>query len=64
MRLKKWVKVLLTIITITLSIVVYINSQELGVAAQKSNINLVLCLSSWTWLFLGQFIALNIIWNK
>lgn len=58
-RLKKWVKIVLIIMIILLDLVIYQKSGKFGALAQSSTIYLVLCVSCWIWLLLGQF---GVIW--
>ena len=63
-RLKKWVKVLLSVITLLFSTFVYIEVIRLG---QKAPINLgyeILCVGGWVWLFYVQPFIYFLIWEN
>lgn len=62
-RLKKWVKVVLTIIIVGVSAVMYIKSGSLGELAQSSQFYKALTLGTWAWLIFGQMISLYLIWE-
>ena len=62
-RLKKWVKILLSIIILAFSTFVYIEVIKLG---QKAPISLgyeILCAGGWVWLFFGQTFIYFLIWE-
>ena len=63
-RLKKWVKILLTILTILVSAVIYILTVVLGTKTQESVFHLAGTITAWIWLFMGQFGAYYLIWEK
>lgn len=54
LRLKKWVKVLLTAIIIIISLLVYLSTG-------KSNYNIEVI--KWLWLIGGQMISYSLIWE-
>lgn len=54
LRLRKWVKVLLTAIIITISLLVYLSTG-------KSNYNIEVI--KWLWLIGGQMISYSLIWE-
>jgi hypothetical protein len=61
-RLKKWVKIALTAITIIASAVIYHLNGVYGSKAQEGiNYLIIMCLS-WIWLFFGQISAYYFIW--
>ena len=62
-RLKKWVKVILTIIIVGISATMYIKSGRLGELAQSSQFYRALTISTWAWLIFGQMISLYLIWE-
>lgn len=63
-RLKKWVKISLTIMTILASAVIYVLMAFLGTKGQNSIIGLGTLICGWIWLFLGQFGAYYFIWES
>ena len=62
-RLRKWVKILLTIMTLVLSIIIYVLMAKFGEKAQESIIALVGIICAWIWLILGQFGVYYFIWE-
>ena len=54
LRLRKWVKVLLTAIVIIISLLVYLSTG-------KSNYNIEVI--KWLWLIGGQMISYSLIWE-
>lgn len=58
-RLKKWVKVVLTIIIMLFSLFIYFKSNEFAVAERID-----LAIASWMWLIGGQLIVLDRLWTR
>ena len=63
-RIRKWVKILLTSITIISSVIIYILTAEFGAKTQTSIFYTITTLSAWIWLFLGQFTVYYFIWEN
>lgn len=63
MRLKKWVKVVLTIIMIHICFFIWRNTGTLGELAQHDKVYLVLCVLSWFYLLIGQVLIYEKIWK-
>ena len=63
-RLKKWVKILLTILTILASAVIYVLMAILGAKGQNSIFYQVIFFCGYTWLILGQFGVYYAIWEN
>lgn len=63
-RLKKWVKILLTILTILASAVIYVLMAILGAKGQSSIFYQVIFFCGYTWLILGQFGVYYAIWEN
>lgn len=62
-RLKKWVKVLLTILILIISAVIYFKTGYFGELAQDSIFYQVVCLMAWFWLIMGQIMVYVMIWE-
>lgn len=62
-KLKKWVKVALTIIILMISVIVYKNTGVLGELLQTSKYYELLIILSWGWLFVGQLSVLTLLWE-
>ena len=63
-ELKRWVKVVLTIIVIHISFFIWKHTGTLGELAQKDNIYLLLTLASWFYLIVGQMLIYMTIWDN
>ena len=63
-KLRKWVKVVITIILIVVSIVLYSYTGVLGELAQNYKIYQLLCIGTWSWLLVGQMLTYSYIWSK
>lgn len=62
-KLKKWVKVILTMLIVILSLIIYSKVGELGILAQNNDFYLLVCAMCWVWLMAGQFTTYNLIWE-
>lgn len=63
MRLKRWVKVLLSLIVIITGFFIWKQTGVLGELAQKDTFYLVLCILSWLYLIVGQTLIYESIWQ-
>lgn len=63
-RLKKWVKVVITLLLIHVSFFIWKQTGTLGELAQKDTIYLILCVASWIYLTLGQAMIYGALWEK
>lgn len=64
LKLKGWVKVVLTIIVLIISAVIYSKVGTLGELAQTHRSYQFICIGAWFWLLMGQGLALSFVWNK
>lgn len=64
MKLKRWVRVVITILVIHISFFIWKQTGRLGELAQKDNIYLILCVASWMYLIFGQVLVYEEIWKK
>lgn len=64
LKLKGWVKVVLTIIVLIISAVIYSKVGTLGELAQTHKGYQFICIGAWFWLLTGQVLALTFVWNK
>ena len=62
MRLKKWVRVTLTVILIILAVIICSKIGTWGELAQNSRLYETLSVFSWIWIFV-QPILIDSIWN-
>lgn len=62
-RLKRWVKVILTIIVIAISTFIYSRTITLGKLASTNNYYEIITIFCWAWLIIGQFIVITSIWG-
>lgn len=63
LKLKKWVRVVLTLIAIHVSFFIWRNTGTLGSLAQNDKFYLVLCVLSWFYLLAGQIFIYEKIWK-
>lgn len=63
MKLRKWVKVVLTLITIHLTFFIWRNTGTFGELAQHDKFYLTLCVLSWGYLLIGQVFIYEKIWK-
>lgn len=64
MKLRKWVKIVLTIIVILVSIKIY---TEMGQIRSKDIYSIkyqLIAVLGWTWLIIGQIMVYTAIWEK
>lgn len=64
MRLKRWVKVVITVLVIHISFFIWKQTGRLGELAQNDNVYLGLCIASWVYLIFGQALVYGEIWGK
>lgn len=63
-RIRKWVKILLTIITIISSVMIYILTAKFSTKATDGILYTTPIVLAWIWLFFGQFTAYYFIWEN
>lgn len=63
MKLRKWVKIVLTILILMLSLVVYIKLDYWGFLARSSNFYMLVSIIGWFWLIVGQMVVYARIWR-
>lgn len=63
MKLKRWVRVVLTLIVIHISFFIWKQTGTLGRLAQTNNIYLIMCVLSWIYLLIGQILIYERIWK-
>lgn len=63
MKLRKWVKVVLTILLLILSFIIYIKLDYWGFLARSSNFYVAVSIISWFWLIVGQMVIYSRIWR-
>lgn len=64
LRLKMWVKVVLTIVMLVGSVIIYNHTGKIGNLAVKNNLYATLIIAEWFWLIIGQSVILYIMWEK
>ena len=64
LKLKKWVKVVISLIIIEIGILIYSQTGKLGELAQNNAFYLLLCIMSWIWLIFGSAGSMYCIWEK
>ena len=63
MKLRKWVKVVLTTLLLILSLIIYIKLDYWGFLARSSNFYVAVSIISWFWLIVGQMTVYARIWR-
>lgn len=64
LRMKKWVRVVITLIVIHISFFIWKQTGRLGEVAQKDTIYLLLTIASWIYLTVGQAMIYSSIWDN
>lgn len=64
LKLKRWVKVVLTVVIIIISAFIYSKTGIVGELAQASKLYQLVCFGAWGWLLVGQMITYSVIWRK
>ena len=63
MRLKRWVRVVITLIVIHINFFIWKQTGRLGELAQQNNIYLIVCIFTWLYLIVGQILVYERIWK-
>lgn len=63
-RLNKKGKIAITILTILISIIIYVLMAVLGEKGQDNTFYQFILFCGWIWLFIGQIIVYVMIWGK
>ena len=64
LKLKKWGKVLISVIVIVIGVGIYSGLKTLGSEAGTNQIASILCITGWTYLVFVQIIVLSEIWES
>ena len=62
--LKRWVKVVITLMIIVSGILIYRYLGFLGVVEDKTKLGEAILFVGWGWLLLGQTMFLSLIWEE
>lgn len=62
-KLRKWVKVVLTMLLLTLSLIIYMKLDYWGFLARSSNFYVAVSIIGWFWLIVGQMVIYSRIWR-
>ena len=62
-KITKLGKIVFTIITLLISLLVYSKLDTLGMLGRTNDIYLGLCLAGWFWIVCGQLLVLEKIWE-
>ena len=63
MKLRKWVKMVLTMLLLILSLIIYMKVDYWGFLARSSNFYVAVSIISWFWLIIGQIAIYSRIWR-
>lgn len=64
LKLRKWVKQVITIILLAIAVIIYQLLGIKGVNAGKNIISDVMLCLGWFWLIIGQIAVLYILWEN
>lgn len=64
LKLRRWVKVLITLIVAIVGIVIYLGLRNIGSEAGTNMIADILCITGWSYLVFAQIIILSGIWES
>lgn len=64
LRLKRGVKVVITLLIIYISFFIWRQVGTLGELAQNDVFYLILCIASWVYLTIGQALIYGALWEK
>jgi Ni,Fe-hydrogenase I cytochrome b subunit len=64
LKLKRWVKVLITVIVIATGVLIYSGLKSIGSEASTDRISGLLCIVGWIYLIFGQIGLLSALWEK
>lgn len=62
-KLRKWVKVVLTMLLLSLSLIIYMKLDYWGFLARSSNFYMWVSIIGWFWLIVGQMTVYARIWR-
>ena len=62
-KLRKWVKVVLTMLLLTLSLIIYMKLDYWGFLARSSNFYVAVSIIGWFWLIVGLMAVYARIWR-
>ena len=62
-KLRKWVKVVLTMLLLALSLIIYMKLDYWGFLARSSNFYVAVSIIGWFWLIVGQMVIYSRIWR-
>ncbi len=63
-RLKRWVKVAITLLVLFTGFIVYMNLRNVTCLSNKDGLKIALVLLGWFWIVLGQILTLIILWEE
>lgn len=64
LKLKRWVKVFITLVVVITGVVVYIELKDLGAKATESQVASTMCILGWGYLIFGQLSLLISLWEE
>lgn len=62
-KLRKWVKAVLTMLLLILSLIIYIKLDYWGFLARSSHFYELVSIIGWFWLIVGQMVIYSRIWR-
>lgn len=63
-KLRKWVKVVITLILISVGIIIYAYLSRNGAYTNENTLGRVFVLLGWFWLLVGQIMVVYTMWEE
>ena len=64
LKLRKWVKVVITLIILGTGILIYLGVRGIGKEVTTNDLALMLCTTGWAYLIFGQVLFLYQLWES
>ena len=64
LKLKRWVKVVITLVVIVSGILIYSKLGDIGSEASTNTLASILCITGWTYLVFVQILVLAGLWES
>ena len=64
LKLKRWVKVVITLILVSVGVIIYSGLKSIGSEASTNQIANILCITGWTYLVFVQIIIIAGLWEE
>ena len=64
LRMRKWLKIAITVFILIISCQIYYDLGVLGAVQDKTTLDSIMLLLGWFWLIFGEFMTLYLIWEE